>query len=105
MEALGHFIFELFKVAMLSCIYTGFIFLGRLMFLQIKKRKTEFRWSKFKQVPIIIYVLLFVFSFTYYGDHGLGDSYSIPLGALGNHGSGRFVCLFYPQRHKRSDSC
>lgn len=97
MEALGHFIFELFKIAMLSCIYTGLFFLGRLIFLQIKKRDTEFRWGKFKQVHIIIYVLLFIFSFTYYGDHGLGDSYSIPLGRWETMEAGDLYAYFIPK--------
>jgi len=79
MAAGGHFIFELFKIAILSAAYAT-ILLWIKFALNLKKGGTRFSWSKFFRIYLILYSVLFLFSFTYYGDHGLGDECKIPLG-------------------------
>jgi hypothetical protein len=80
MAALGHFIFELLKVAILSLLYTGIFLFGRLVLLSLKKKNTVFSPIEFNRTYKVMYGLLFIFSFTYYGNHGLGDDSYIPLG-------------------------
>jgi hypothetical protein len=73
MEASGHFLFELVKIAILSICYAGLMMLiGRMLFNRV--------YLKFGRVFCSIYAALFIFMFTYYGDHGLGDESKIPIG-------------------------
>ena len=85
MAAGFHFFFELFKIAVLSSVYALVILL--LAILTEKLIKTDHinnllkSKSKFWEKSFnIIYVLLFIFMFTYWGDHGLGDDAYLPVG-------------------------
>jgi hypothetical protein len=73
MAASAHFLFELIKIAILSAGYAELIMLMcKLIFSS--------RYLKFHKLFFIIYAVLFVFMFTYYGDHGLGDQSKLPIG-------------------------
>lgn len=85
MEVLFHFIFELIKISVLGCIYAS---LTVIIFKTIAFFKPE---SWFKRVSqnkkrlwfrsgFIISVGLFIFLFTYWGNHGLGDQANVPVG-------------------------
>ncbi|RYY33314.1 MAG: hypothetical protein EOP46_16785 [Sphingobacteriaceae bacterium] len=75
MFTLFHFIFQLCKIAVQAAIYTGL-----LLFFIKQASNRRLRLIKFKPVYFSISALMLVFSFTYYGDHGLGDLAKIPLG-------------------------
>jgi hypothetical protein len=73
MAASVHFLFEFIKIAVLSTCYAGLIMLiGRLTF-----SRGHF---KFDKLFCYIYAVLFIFLFTYYGNHGLGDESNLPIG-------------------------
>lgn len=85
MEVLFHFVFELIKISILASVYSIIILLAfRLVgslkinnwFDRVSKRKILF----FLITGASIWIVLFVFMFTYWGDHGLGDSSKIPVG-------------------------
>jgi hypothetical protein len=98
MEVLIHFIFELVKVSMLGSIYALlilliFLVLGLILpniwisnLLQSKKNIWFISWGT-------ISLGLFIFMFTYWGDHGLGDSARIPIGKSKavNYGGGAYI--------------
>jgi hypothetical protein len=74
-----HFGFELFKIALLAAIYS-YIILSLKYVMTALTGNNQLRLIKFKALYLTIAGLMFVFSFTYYGDHGLGDEASLPLG-------------------------
>ncbi len=85
MEVLFHFIFELVKISILASVYSLILL---IVFRQINKSNS---YSWFQKVTVnskkfwlssgsIIFGLLFIWMFTYWGDHGLGDSARIPIG-------------------------
>ena len=85
MEVLFHFIFELIKISILGCIYATlklvtFKFIGRYKpgswFDKVSKKKLRLWFLS----GLVISVGLFLFMFTYFGDHGLGDSARVPIG-------------------------
>lgn len=85
MEVLFHFLFELVKIAILAAIYAALttVLLGTLgkykpgsWFDRISKKKMRLWFMS----GLTISCLLFVFMFSYWGNHGLGDSASIPIG-------------------------
>ena len=85
MEVLFHFIFQLIKIGILASIYSS-ILIGILLiigkfksnaFLKRVKTKKRKYWFLF---GFLISIGLFIFSFTYWGNHGLGDSARIPIG-------------------------
>lgn len=85
MEAISHFIFELIKISILGCIYATFILLTfkvigqnkpKNWFNQVSKKKLRLWFLS----GFSISLALFVFMFSYWGDHGLGDSARIPIG-------------------------
>lgn len=77
MAAGVHFIFELLKIGVLSATYgTVVFFIIKLIRPGVIKNNKHF-WSRCLWA---VYVVLFVFMFTYWGNHGLGDSYYIPIG-------------------------
>ena len=85
MEVLFHFIFQLIKIGILASIYS-IILIGILLIIGkfkptefIKKVKAEKKkyWFSF---GFLISIGLFIFSFTYWGNHGLGDGPMIPIG-------------------------
>jgi len=85
MEVLFHFIFQLIKIGILASIY-AILLIGILTILgkfksteyleRIKNEKKKY-WCVY---GLIISIGLFVYSFTYWGNHGLGDSARIPIG-------------------------
>lgn len=85
MEVIIHFVFEVFKIAVLSSFYAVLLLL-LFMFLERKFRSgsfAKFLKDKFRFWMIsvfIISIILFVFVFSYWGNHGLGDSARIPVG-------------------------
>lgn len=85
MEVLFHFIFQLLKIAFLAFIYSSIII--ELLILidkiisfefakKIKSNKRKYRIN----FGLFISFGLFIYSFTYWGNHGLGDSALIPIG-------------------------
>ncbi len=106
MFTLIHFMFMLFKIALLATAYATLTF----FFLYIIVKKIDVRlikkWmvNKFRTwclIEFIYSVALFIFSFTYWGNHGLGDSSRVPVGfgqAIHN-GDGDWT-YFYPDQQK-----
>jgi energy-coupling factor transporter transmembrane protein EcfT len=79
MTVLFHFLFVIVKSYILALIYTPLIWFLWVLILKVRKKYTGFKWKKVFPVYLITGVLLIIFSFTYYGDHGLGDDSRIPL--------------------------
>jgi len=85
MFVLIHFIFELFKISILASIYATILF---LVILSLGKLKPDSWFARvsiktFKlwfQSGLVISIGLFIYTFTYWGNHGLGDSSSLPIG-------------------------
>lgn len=82
MEVLFHFCFQLIKTGLLSLVYLGIV----LLIIRIKPfsdASVSKRISERKSTRIVIggtfFVLLFLWQFTHWGDHGLGDYARIPL--------------------------
>jgi hypothetical protein len=85
MEVVFHFIFELVKIAILSSIYAILILLIFRIISYCKPDSWFDRSTKNKPKfwflsGFIISLGLFFYMFTYFGDHGLGDSASVPIG-------------------------
>lgn len=85
MESTVHFIFQLVKITILSCLYAvSVLFIFKFIaknkpgswFERTTKEKSHF----LKNTISVFWVALLVFSFTYYGNHGLGDFARIPIG-------------------------
>jgi hypothetical protein len=74
MEALGHLIFEFFKIGLLSF---GYAWIIRYVLQRLRKDKPVL---PIKKLMLGIAVFLFLFMCTPYGNHGLGDSARIPVG-------------------------
>jgi hypothetical protein len=85
MEVLFHFVFQLIKIGILASIYAS-ILIGILLIIgkfkkteyleRVKSEKGKF-WFSF---GFLISIGRFIFSFTYWGNHGLGDGPMIPIG-------------------------
>jgi len=85
MEVLFHFIFALVKISILGCVYATLTLLTIKVIGHFNPNSWFDRVSKNKRrlwvnCGRIISVGLFIFMFTYYGDHGLGDSSKVPVG-------------------------
>ncbi|WP_339839858.1 hypothetical protein [uncultured Flavobacterium sp.] len=80
MESLGHFIFELLKIAVLAYIYSSILY---FIYNHIPKNKKPVwveKWLKSKKILwLSISILLLLYMFTPFGNHGLGDSARIPI--------------------------
>ena len=85
MEVLLDFLFQLFKIAILASIYSFLLILiisiikilkpsEFLKKITVEKKKYWFAFG------FIISIVLLFFSFTYWGNHGLGDGPKIPIG-------------------------
>lgn len=86
MESLFHLFFVIIKIGILSVFYTyiiiGFIWAINKIHSPATQRKiilNKFRTFRFPLFSII-YIVLFLFSFSYWGNHGLGDFARIPIG-------------------------
>lgn len=85
MEVLFHGIFELIKISILGCIYATLTLLTFVVIGHFKPdswfaRVSKDKWRLWVNSGLIISVGLFIFMFTYFGDHGLGDSSRVPVG-------------------------
>ena len=85
MEVLFHFVFELVKISILGVVYATLIFITILIIGKFKPESWFARVSKKKfrlwfLSGLFISIGLFVFMFSYWGDHGLGDSARVPVG-------------------------
>lgn len=85
MEVLFHLVFVLFKIALLASIYAAVLvgivsLLGKMRpdgnFGERRKKKMKTWWG----YGFIISVGLFFYFFSYWGNHGLGDSALVPVG-------------------------
>jgi len=80
MAVLLHFLLEIVKIVILGLIYTAVILSIRAIIRKLQKKDADFKWYKFLAVYKILAAVIFIFSFTYYENHGLGDDSFIPLG-------------------------
>jgi hypothetical protein len=85
MEVLFHFIFELVKISILSSIYALILLLVCRIISRNKPagwfcRATKNKLKFWFLTGFIISLGLFIYMFTYFGDHGLGDSAKVPIG-------------------------
>jgi hypothetical protein len=84
MFVLFHLLFELIKISILICVYAT---LTVILFKVIGQRKpgTWYQRTSKKGFKLwlisglIISIGLFMFMFTYWGDHGLGDYSRVPI--------------------------
>lgn len=85
MTVLFSLIFEFVKIEILSCVYATVVF---LIFKAISYYKPGSWFDNVFKKKVRLWFLngffasagLFVFMFTYWGDHGLGDNERIPIG-------------------------
>jgi hypothetical protein len=85
MEAIFHLIFQLIKIAILASIYSFLLITIHMIIRTFKSTEYLERVKNEKKKYWFVYGLLisiglFVYSFTYWGNHGLGDSARIPIG-------------------------
>lgn len=85
MSVLFHFIFSLVKIAALATIYSTFILLTVRLISRLSPNSpidklTHDKFKFWRSTSCILAAGLFIYSFTYWGDHGLGDSSLIPVG-------------------------
>jgi hypothetical protein len=109
MTALFHFGYVLIKIAALAVMYAtltlGILILIAYAFPESRLAKwMHDRFRFWKGTFYIIALGLFVYSITYWGDHGPGDSSLIPVGhgELIRNGDGVFTYFYtsdYKQRH------
>jgi hypothetical protein len=85
MEYLLALVFTLFKIAIQAGIYATLV--GWLLRLVTSQHPTNSLGQAtqpshllWKCHFVVVYMVLFLFSCTYWGDHGLGDSARLPLG-------------------------
>ncbi|MBD2705183.1 hypothetical protein IC229_31465 [Spirosoma sp. BT702] len=85
MKSLFHLIFEIIKIGVLSSAYALLL----LVILKLVQAYSSKAWVNrvlrnkvrfWLYTTLSISVALFFFMFTYYGDHGLGDSSRLPIG-------------------------
>jgi hypothetical protein len=76
MGTISHFIFELIKIGILSAVYGTIIF---LILRLIKKDSIQGLKQLWRRSFATVYIVLFVFMFTYWGDHGMGNDSNIPI--------------------------
>ncbi|MEQ1799330.1 MAG: hypothetical protein ABL872_15360 [Lacibacter sp.] len=85
MTTLFHFLFELIKIFILSCVYSVLVV---ILFRFIGRLKPNSWFDRVSRIKLILWlfslltiaVALFIYMNTYWGSHGLGDSARIPLG-------------------------
>jgi len=85
MEVLFHFIFELIIISILGTIYATISFITILIIGKFKSESWFARVSKKKfklwfLSGLFISTCLFLYMFSYWGDHGLGDTSKVPIG-------------------------
>jgi hypothetical protein len=108
MFTLFHLIFTLFKIFVQAAVYATVILLAfRLVangqpnidWSRLSKNKSKF-WLR---SALIISLVLFIISFTPWGDHGLGDSSLIPVGHGKTiyNGDGSWTYFYTPDHNQR----
>jgi len=85
MEVLVHFIFEIVKIAILASLYsTLLLFLFKLLTQKFPnswlKRLTKDSKKFWFIAGALISISFYVWLFSYWGNHGLGDNARIPIG-------------------------
>ena len=85
MEVLFHFVFELIKISILGCLYATIIIFLLELILKFKPNEWIERILYRKKrawfvIGFLFSISLFIFLFSYWGNHGLGDSARIPIG-------------------------
>lgn len=85
MEVLFHLLFELIKISILGCLYATIL----LYLLQLISKFRSNTWidkilNRKKRawfvIGFLVSISLFIFLFSYWGNHELGDSARIPIG-------------------------
>jgi len=108
MSVLFHFIYSLVKIAALAIIYATLILLTVRLIARLgpngsidKLTKDKFKF--WKSTSYILAAGLFIYSFTYWGDHGLGDSSLIPVGQgqTIHNGDGSFTYFYTADNNQR----
>lgn len=79
MFTIFHFVFELFKIVSLAAAYTFALYVLKFLYTEIKKN-SKVKEVKFFSLYMPVVGLMLIYSFTYYGDHGLGDEAHLPIG-------------------------
>lgn len=80
MESFGHFIFELFKIAFLGYVYaTLLILFFKAITRYYPNENYIYLFQSKKRLWLKICMGLFIFMFTPWGNHGLGDNARIPV--------------------------
>jgi hypothetical protein len=100
MFTLFHFALEMVKIAIQSAVYTSII-MALLFALTKTIWLNRVITIKFSKVYFTVAGLLLVFSFTYYGDHGIGDEDNIPLGNMKTMNSNDGYAYFYLEPNKQ----
>jgi energy-coupling factor transporter transmembrane protein EcfT len=85
MEAAGHLVFMLIKIAIQASVYALLIiaaisFLAKFLPTAYLKNVVRNKRSSWLGLGFILSTLLLIYSFTYWGNHGLGDSARVPVG-------------------------
>lgn len=80
-----HFFFEIIKITILSSVYGVIIvflfsFSGKIMPEGFFSKTSKNKLSLWAISVFFISIFLFIYMFSYWGDHGLGDSARIPIG-------------------------
>lgn len=77
MEFLFHFIFQIFKIFILGSIY-GFLIL--IIYQIISKKRIQSKMKFWVLSTFSIFIFFFWYMFSFWGNHGMGDSARIPVG-------------------------
>lgn len=85
MEVFIHFIFELVKIALLSSFYAFILLMLIKLYGSFRPKSWLYNLTRkeakfWRKSFVVIYLILFIWQFTYWGNHGLGDSARIPIG-------------------------
>ncbi|RTQ45926.1 hypothetical protein EJV47_24155 [Hymenobacter gummosus] len=85
MEFLFGFVFTLIKISLQAAVYATLLLglalgLTRIWPASWLARRAQRPWQLWQSTCLLLAGLLFAFSFTYWGSHGLGDYSRIPLG-------------------------
>lgn len=85
MEVMFHFAFELVKITLLSLVYGTLLFALTQLLRKRPRHDSLDPTANAKSISwlswfAMAWVGLFVFMFTYWGDHGLGDTAFLPIG-------------------------
>lgn len=79
MFTLFHFAFELFKIAVLTAVYSLLIYSVYFAFREIEGKR-KFIKLRYWLIYACVYSILTIYSFTYFGNHGFGDESYLPVG-------------------------